>query len=71
MKTAINQINKEIKILYVQYDKIMNSYYKTQTSKNRWGDGNIYIQADIILTKKITPLKKAIEILEEYQNNNF
>jgi hypothetical protein len=66
MKIAINQINKEIKKLYVQYDKIMNAYYKTQTSTNPWGDSDLYRQADNILSKKITPLIKALEILENY-----
>lgn len=66
MKAAKKQIEKEIAWMQKKHDAIMNRFYKSQTEENKWGDGRIYEEADIVSRDKQL-LIDALALIEKYE----
>jgi hypothetical protein len=67
MKTAANQIEKEIAKLQKQYDSQVSKYFASVNDSNRWGNGLLMQEAEKINAQKMI-LKRALTLLSQYDN---
>lgn len=70
MTTAKNQLTKQIAKLEKSHEAIMKKYYRTVNDENRWGDSDLWREADTV-AKRMHLLIKALELIEKYESDEI